>query len=117
MLTIQDVHSNGAYCKHYGDIPEGTLTIIALSGCYCNPFNPNGDTCNSYCDTAAFAIGLDPAGKFIVIHEWSDTTGHGCQCDGTMSTHENFKSAYMLGLTDEHRHALQKYIVSPEPTV
>lgn len=42
-------------------------------------------------------------GRYAVVIESEDSSGHGCQCSGDISFFKNLYDAYNLGLTDEHR--------------
>jgi len=114
-LTIQEVFEQASGC---GDHPltitaaeiNGAETILALGGCGCRGLSPNYDTCGSYCDTESFAVAKLPDGRYVVIHESSDTTGHGCRCSGGDSTHATLSDALWHGLGREDREMALKYL-------
>lgn len=82
---------------------EGCEVICALGRCSCNPYNENYYTCGSYCDSDSFAIVKLNTGKFLAMEEWSDTTGHGCQCDGAAKIFDTLQDAIDLGIGEDHR--------------
>ena len=51
------------------------------------------------CDSFGAAIFHLRGGRIGVACEASDTTGHGCQCSGTLSVHRTLSFALRLGLT------------------
>lgn len=54
-------------------------------------------------DTDSFAVLALRDGRGAVVWEWSDSTGHGCQCEGGASFYDTPEQALSLGLTDEQR--------------
>lgn len=104
MIDISLVYSNGQCADH--PLPElnteTTETIIAAGRCNCHELNLDYTTCGSWCDTNSFAIGLLSSGKFVVVEEWSDSSGHGCQCSGSLITVDSFSEA-LKNLTQETR--------------
>jgi hypothetical protein len=112
-LTVLDVYNNAESC---GDHPlgidaallDGALTLVALGSCSCYEYEPNAtyETCNSYCDSSSFALGKLADGRFIVIEESSDTSGHGCQCSGSATIHDTLDAA-VANFTREERAIVQ----------
>lgn len=109
-LTVYDTFYPNCYNHPQEKLPENIRTIIALGGCYCKGMNDTYDTCESYCDSSSFGFGIMEDGRYIVCRESSDTSGHGCRCDGDFSIHETFRDAYLLGLTNDERLEIQKYL-------
>lgn len=113
MLTVNDVWENIVSCgDHPPTVPkeilEGIENIIAMGGCSCQGVNREYKTCDSYCDSNSFGIGKIKDGRFLVCSEWSDTTGHGCQCNGVTTLHESLEDALLMGLSEEDRNAAKK---------
>ena len=81
MITFQTVYNEANGCsEHSLDLDEDCATAITIIGggqCGCSPWNLEYDTCGSYCDTESFAIGILPSGRFAVVYESSDSSGHG----------------------------------------
>lgn len=82
--------------------------LRARTWCYCEL---RGDPpCGSYCDTGGAAlVRLKPVGgkiRWAVAAESSDTSGHGCQCDGSAIRYGSFTDALRLGLTEEEARML-----------
>lgn len=110
MVTVEDVFVNANCSDHPLQIDEkvleGVRTIAGLGGCGCTGMNERYDTCGSYCDSGSFAIGELKDGRFIVVREDSDSSGHGCQCSGSADIFDNIDLALRLGLTENEREAL-----------
>src|SRR5688572_10517497 len=90
MLTLQTVFDVASCPDHplsssvsHDDIASAE-TLFAAGGCSCFGVTPDGKDCGSYCDSSSFAIGRLRDGQYVLISEWSDSSGHGCQCNGTM---------------------------------
>lgn len=82
MITIQSVFENANCSDHpitcvTKEELEGAITLIAGGHCGCNEMNEDYETCNSYCDTESFALGRLADGRFLVVEESSDSSGHG----------------------------------------
>lgn len=81
MLSVEDVFRDADCCDHPlqidASILEGAKTILALGSCYCTTPNPEYSTCGSYCDSGSFAIARLTDGRFLVVREDSDSSGHG----------------------------------------
>ena len=45
-------------------------------------------------------------GRFVVVEEWSDYTGHGCQCSGTARFADSYEALVNGHLTAEERDRL-----------
>ena len=56
-------------------------------------------------DNESFAIGKLEDGRYLVVMESEDSSGHGCQCSGSSSVHATFEEAMRLGLSQEQRDA------------
>jgi hypothetical protein len=108
MLTVQGVYE---YADSCGDHPlklegvslEGAETLLALGSCGCKEPNPEYLTCGSWCDSGSFALGRLSDGRYITVRENSDSTGHGCQCNGSADVYATLEEAISLGLTDSER--------------
>ena len=57
----------------------------------------------SYEDDESFAIFRGKDGLTWAFEEWSDSTGHGCQCAGTLHSFPTIDHALLLGLSRECR--------------
>jgi uncharacterized protein (TIGR02996 family) len=67
-------------CKEHqtGLSIDNVLEVIAaFEGCHCRWRNENRKDCDSYCDRAGMAILLLKDGRFAVVWEDEDTSGHG----------------------------------------
>lgn len=56
-----------------------------------------------YAEGSSCAIGRTRDGRYIVVEESSDTTGHGCQCSHSASIHDSLEEAIRLGLSQDWR--------------
>lgn len=65
-----------------------------------------GTLCRSYCDTSSESILVLKDGRYVMAHESSDTTGHGCQCSGSVDVYPDRAEFLKLGITDEQREDL-----------
>ena len=48
--------------------------------------------------------------KYAVLIEMEDTTGHGCQCDATLTFHDSLDEAMLLGVTRDYRKEIASQI-------
>ena len=108
-LTVHDVFEAARVCRHF-DFDEslltGARTLFARGRCNCTKgqWSKEADYhLNRYCDTESFAFALLSEGRFLVMRENSDTSGHGCQCDGSYLICAELGEAIHLGLTREER--------------
>jgi hypothetical protein len=46
-------------------------------------------------------------GKFAVFEDGEDYTGHGCQCDSTLTVFDTYADALVLGLTEAQAECLK----------
>jgi hypothetical protein len=109
-LTIQEVYEQAASCsEHVVPLSAAEIstaeTLWAAGSCSCYPPTPMNQTCGGYCDTASFAIGRLADGRYVLIVESSDTTGHGCQCSGAVYIRET-AAGVLMELDREEREAL-----------
>ena len=56
-----------------------------------------------YEDNGSFAIFTDSTRGFWAFEECSDSTGHGCQCSGTLARFDTLADALRLGLGRDNR--------------
>lgn len=111
MIEIIEVLRDANCSNHPCGIPEKVLvsvrTIYAARRCKCIWFNPDGNTCNSWCDTTeSFGVGQLADGRFIAAMEASDTSGHGCRCIGSAQIYATLDEAIRFGLNAEMRESL-----------
>ena len=64
--------------------------------------------CNSYCETGSAVILELKSGRYVYAREVSDTTGHGCQCSGSMEQFDDLESLIACGLDNENRERVVK---------
>jgi hypothetical protein len=110
-LSIQDILDSALSCSdHHFSVEgldlEGLTTIIALAREY-------GDWSTEVfpgSDVSSFALGQLKDGRYMVVRESQDYTGHGCQCSGDMSTHTSFEDAWTFGLTQDEREIAGPYL-------
>lgn len=84
-------------------------TLAAFSRCGCSEYE-DPDWCVGVCDSESFALGQLQDGRYAVVWEASDTTGHGCICDGSASVFETLETALSLGLIKDQRELAIKTI-------
>lgn len=112
MVTVESVFAEANCSDHPLKIDEkvleGVRTIVGLGACCCSTYNPEYNTCGSYCDSGSFAVGELKDGRIIVVREDSDSSGHGCQCSGSADIFDNIDLAMRLGLTENEREELAK---------
>jgi len=82
MITIQSVFENASCADHPITCVtekelEGAVTLIAGGCCNCTEMSEDYNTCGSHCDTQSFALGRLADGRFLVVEESSDSSGHG----------------------------------------
>jgi hypothetical protein len=82
MITIQSVFSDASCSDHpitcvTEEELDGATTLIAGGRCNCTEMNEDYNTCRSYCDTESFALGRLADGRYLVVEESSDSSGHG----------------------------------------
>jgi hypothetical protein len=82
MITVQAVFDS-ANCEDHPitcvteeDLKDA-VTLIAGGGCCCFETNEEGKTCGSHCDSESFALGRLTDGRYVVVEESSDSSGHG----------------------------------------
>lgn len=57
---------------------EDIAEVLHFGGkCCCTSFNPEYNTCKSWCDTDSFAVLKLKDGRFATFWEGSDSSGHG----------------------------------------
>ena len=83
MTTIEEhaiaaLYGANACSEHHSGIDEDDIAsvIAAFSGCYCEWYR-DSEPYNHHCDSMSTAVLLLKDGRYAVIHESSDTTGHG----------------------------------------
>lgn len=100
----------GAHCSsHEIALPftEADVSACAYVESTCSHGTASAGTlCNSYCDTSSEAILVLKDGRWVRATESSDTSGHGCQCSGSVDVFDNKTEFLKLGLTDEQREDL-----------
>ena len=91
-------------CGHFKGLPLAAEIIGANSHCYGWGGNGWGKEREGYAADGSFVVFRDEAGRFWTAWEESDSTGHGCQCDGGYNgPHDTLDSALMLGLSRDQR--------------
>ena len=91
-------------CGHFNGLPLAVEVIGANSHCYGWGGNGWGKEREGYAADGSFVVFRDEAGRFWTAWEESDSTGHGCQCDGGYNgPHDTLDSALMLGLSRDQR--------------
>ena len=91
-------------CGHFKGLPLAVEVIGANSHCYGWGGNGWGKEREGYAADGSFVVFRDEAGRFWTAWEESDSTGHGCQCDGGYNgPHDTLDSALMLGLSRDQR--------------
>ena len=109
-ISVEDVNreiggdNEGWYCGHFKGLPLAAEVIGANSHCYGWGGNGWGKEREGYAADGSFVVFRDEAGRFWTAWEESDSTGHGCQCDGGYNgPHDTLDSALMLGLSRDQR--------------
>jgi hypothetical protein len=67
------------------------------------------DTAESYAEgteRSGYVVFKTNDGRFAVLSDGEDYTGHGCQCSSSLTVWDNLRDALWLGLTDEERNQL-----------
>lgn len=85
--------------------------VFACEVCSCG----TTDDCGSYCDRTGVAMARLADGRFAVVLDDQDTSGHGCQCGASATVHATLEDALAFGLTDEWRARYVK--ANPAPRV
>lgn len=111
MITFEEVYGNANCGDHPLQIPlpVGIKTIYSFwrgDGGY---ETEQGDSW----DNESFAIG-ELGGRFYVVQEWSDSSGHGCRCDGTITEWASLEEAIRLGIGEPQREAISRLNESQE---
>jgi endonuclease III len=80
-LTVHRVFDE-ANCSYHpltieASVLDGAETLIAFGRCCCTSWNPTYTTCEGYCDSESFAIARLATGKFLLVEESADNSGHG----------------------------------------
>lgn len=109
-----------------GTIEDAWITVgEATSSCHENPgasfvkediervFYCKWTNHQEYADTDSIALFKLKNGKYVKATEWGDSSGHGCQCGGTVEVFEDMESLLKFGLGDDEREALSKYVTAP----
>lgn len=78
--------------EHQTGLEWGDLKGRAIASFY-----EHGD----YSESSGVAVFKLDDGRFCVIREWEDTTGHGCQCGGTTEFYASMDDVIKLGLSSE----------------
>jgi hypothetical protein len=100
-LTVHEVFGTASSCGDHplqieASVLDGAETLFAASSCCW------ADECN--CDeTGTVALAKLVDGRYLVVAESSDYTGHGCRCDGYADIYDTLEQAVNVGLTDEAR--------------
>jgi hypothetical protein len=81
------------------DLPADVVAAVADGAEHVWAKSEQGD----YAEGSSCAIGRTKDGRFVVVEESSDTTGHGCQCGASASIHDTLEEAVRLGLSQEWR--------------
>lgn len=93
--------------EHPGSAPsESTWKLVIAARAWCSCRLSEGQ-CDSYCDTDSCALIALDSGEFMVAQESSDTSGHGCQCDGSITIHPDLETALRFGLTDTDKEMMK----------
>ena len=77
------------------DEHKTNLSWISLAGKAIAAYMEYGD-CSESNGVAVFKM---DDGKFCVVEQWEDTTGHGCQCGGTTNLYDDYQSMLSEGLS------------------
>lgn len=67
-----------------------------------------GNICGGMCDTWSTTAFRLKNGKYVIASEHSDTTGHGCQCGGSVEIFETKEEFLKLGI--EENSEIRRYI-------
>jgi hypothetical protein len=103
--TAWGVVGEAAYCSdHPCEVP---FTEADIEKVFYTEFT--GDRGN-YDDTSSCAIFRLKDGRHVVAEEWSDSTGHGCQCSGAVDVFPNKEDLIQFGFDDAERETLAKYV-------
>lgn len=74
-------------------------------------FERNGaGMCRGMCDTWSEAFCRLKDGRYVTAHESSDTSGHGCQCSGSVDIYDTKDDFLRLGLTEASRAEIERLI-------
>jgi len=105
IVSVQDVFGQASCEDHpINCVTEAEVanaeTLFSAFRCLCTGW---GQNCESWCDTESFAVAKLQDGRFLVVWENADSSGHGCQCDGGAGVYSTLKDAVRLGLGTDQR--------------
>lgn len=70
-----------------------------------------------YVDSRSYTVVRLKAGTFGLLAEWSDTTGHGCQCDAATGTYDSIPDLLRLGVVEDEARDLVRRLLAVPGTV
>lgn len=116
-FTVENVWSvvdTAAMDCHRGskiDFNENDIAKVFYynSGCNCGDLFDE-KMCNTWCDTWSIAIFQLKDGRYILANEASDTSGHGCQCGGSVETFDCKQDLINCGFSNCNREEMVKYL-------
>lgn len=77
------------------DEHKTNLSWFSLAGKAIAAYMEHGD----YSESNGVAVFKMDDGRFCVVEQWEDTTGHGCQCGGRTEIYGDFKTMLDEGLS------------------
>lgn len=103
--TVQECFAEANMCKGHSLLePYPDDNTVTITGAWTDY--------GSGWDNESFAIGLLSDGRYLVVMESEDSSGHGCRCSGSSSVHPTLDEALRLGLEPEQRAVAEEMLAA-----
>lgn len=93
-LSLEQFREHVASVRECGDHPMPTLTD-AIMDAVVEVVEGFIEEAETFEDTSSSIIVRLQDGRFGLFHEWSDSSGHGCQCDAGWTVYPTLDAALL----------------------